>query len=93
MTDKQFEYKCKNYHGVPITDNYTLWIYKKSVVIADDRTEDSGVRFASIAEALEFVIDDGWKIKDIIETWTDMPEQPLDADIIWHTKKEGKINA
>ena len=89
MTGKEFEFKCKNYNGVPITDNYTLWIYgRKHIVIGDDRTDDNSAEFNSIAEALEFVLDDGRKIKDIIETWTDMPEFVLDGSepVIWHTK-------
>ena len=93
MTGKQFEYQCRDFGGVPITDDYTLWpkgagrkVKGKPVCVSDSRTDAEGVHFADIQEALDFVLDDGRKIRDIVETWTAMPEMPLDADIVWHTK-------
>ena len=91
MTKKEFEYKCKNYNGVPITNNYILWpkmrkIKRKPVCVSHHNGNDENFYFVTIAESLEFVLDDGRKILDIIETWTDMPDLVLDGPIIWHTK-------
>ena len=71
MTGKQFEYQCRDFGGVPITDDYTLW------------PKGAGRK---VKGKPVFVLDDGRKIRDIVETWTAMPEMPLDADIVWHTK-------
>ena len=91
MTEKEFEYRCRDgFDGVPITDDYTLWIKPypkiKGKSVSVSKINEEQVYFVSIAEALEFVIDDGRKVKDIVETWTDMPDLVFDGPIIWHTK-------
>lgn len=84
MTEKQFEYKLRDYDGVPITDDYTLW--KRPFTVSDDRVNGVNVRFKTLSEALNFVLDDGRRIIDIIETWSDMPDLVLDGNTVWHIK-------
>lgn len=98
MTGRQFEYKIRDYGDVYITENYLFMpkmraVKNKPVCVSDMRENGERVYFRTIAEALEFVLDDGRKILDVIENWTDMPEYScvFDGDendnyIIWHTK-------
>ena len=85
MTRQQFEYKIKDLTAVPITEDYTLW--RKPVSINDFKA-DKNIRFKTIAEALDYVLDDGRTVGDVIETWSDMPDDSLDAGPIWHIKGE-----
>ena len=70
MTGRQFEYKIKDYGEVPINEHYTF--YRKPLRVVDNRTGEA-VRFKSFDEVLDFVLDDGHNVRDIIETWTAMP--------------------
>ncbi len=66
MTGRQFEYKIRDYGDVPIDEHYTF--RRKPLSVADCRT-GAAVRFRSFDEALDFVTDDGQRVRDIIETW------------------------
>lgn len=97
MTGRQFEYRIRDCDNVPINENYTF--YRKPLRVVDKRT-GVAVRFKVFDEALDFVLDDGQKVRDIIETWTAMPKWesliPLDGDdnsgptwrIVWYINGE-----
>jgi len=50
--------------------------------------EKEDVFFKTMQDAFEYVLDDGRKVIDVIETWEDMPDMELDGGIIWHYKKK-----
>ena len=85
MTQEQFEYKIKDWEGVPITGDYTLW--RKPVSINDLKAKVN-IRFKTMSEAFDYVLDDGRKVRDIIDSWTAMPSMFLDAGPVWHIKGE-----
>ena len=96
MTGRQFEYKIRDYGDVPINEHYTF--YRKPLRVVDNRTGET-FRFKIFDEALDFVMDDGHAVRDVIGTWEAMPssEGILDGtfpdgscyQVIWYIKGEG----
>lgn len=84
MTKREFEYKLRDYEGVDITENYTLW--RKPLSVSDSREGGVTVKFKTLDEAFDFRLDDGRRVIDVIETWSAMPTYMLDAPIVWHFK-------
>ena len=84
MTGRQFEYKIRDWSSVPLTEHYT--IDRKPLLISDTRPNGKDVRCKTFNDLFNFVLDDGRKVIDIIETWEDIPSLYLDAEPEWHTK-------
>ena len=89
MTKEEFVKKVRysGLTGVSLTENYTLW-WEKPISISDYSKDGQDVKFKKIDDAFEYVLDDGRKVADIIDTWSALPELPLDGEIIWHYKTD-----
>ena len=72
MTERQFDYKFRDRQIIELTENYM--IFRKPLSLTDIRKEDEVVKFKSLTEMLDYVLDDGRTVRSIIETWTDLPE-------------------
>lgn len=84
MTQREFEYKFRDYQGVPITEDYTIW--RKPLSVSNSRADGVTVKFKVLDEALNFQMNDGRRVIDVIETWSAMPDCMLDAPVVWHFK-------
>ena len=74
MTERQFDYKFRDRQIIDLTENYM--IFRKPLSLTDVRKEDEVVKFKSLTEMLDYVLDDGRTVRSIIETWTELPELP-----------------
>lgn len=83
MNQREFELDFKNWDGVPITEYYVLCRKPLSII---NLREKNTTRFNTLSEAFDFVIDDGRKIADIVDTWSDMPDLVFDGETVFHIK-------